>query len=134
MKKTLTLENQIEINGKTVKELDYDIDEITGELFAEADAKKMAAAGSKSGNLAGAPELDYSLQLYIGYAAIIAVNQEIDWSDLKRIKGYDNMKVLHIGRSFVIGSGASQEEDSEEPTETTEEPSTLPSPTSKRKG
>jgi len=133
MKETLVLNNPIEINGKTVKELTYDIDEISGDLFAEADAKKMVASGSKNGNLSGAAEIDYSFQLYLGYAAIIAVNPEIDWSDLKRVKGADLMKIMRIGRAFIVGSGASQEEDSEEPTETMEEPSTPQSPTSKRK-
>lgn len=131
MKKVLILRNPIMINGKSVKDLNYDIDEITGELFAEAEAKKMSDSGSKGGNLAGAPELDYSLHLYLGYAAIIAVSPEIDWSDLKRIKGHDNMEVLRIGRLFITGSAASLEEDSEEPIETTEG-STIPqSPTSK---
>lgn len=134
MKETLVLNNPIEINGRTVKELTFDIDEISGDLFAMADAKKMVASGSKNGNLSGAAEIDYSFQLYLGYAAIIAVNPEIDWSDLKRVKGTDLMKIMRIGRAFIVGSGASQEEDSEEPTETTEEPSTPQSPTSKRKG
>lgn len=132
MKKTLVLDNPILINGKTVSELDYDVDEITGELFAEADARKMSASGSHRGNLAGAPEIDYSMHLYLGYAAIIAVNPGYDWSDLGRIKGHDNMKVLGIGRTFIVGSAASQDEDSEEPTETTDESSTHQSPTSKK--
>ncbi len=132
MKKTLILKNPILVNGKKVEKIDYDIDEITGELFAEADAKKMSAAGSGRGNLAGAPELDYSLHLYLGYAAVIAVNPDIDWSDLARIKGSDNMEILKIGRTFIIGSAALQEEDSEEPTETMPESSTPQSPTSKK--
>lgn len=132
MKKTLTLDNPILINGKPVSEIDYDVDEITGELFAEADSRKMSASGSHRGNLAGAPELDYSLHLYLGYAAMIAVNPAYDWNDLARIKGHDNMKVLGIGRTFIVGSAASQEDSSDEPSETTDESSILPSPTSKR--
>ena len=134
MKETLILNNPIEVNGKTVNELTYDIDEITGDLFAEADTQKMSAAKSKRGNQAGAPELDYSLQLYVGYAAIIAVNHEIDWSDIKRIKGSDIMKVFNIGRSFVLGSAISPAEGSEELIETMEEPSTPQLPTSKKRG
>ena len=132
MKNTLKLQNPILINGKTVSELSYDIDEITGELFAEADSKKMAASGSKSGNLSGAAELDYSFHLYLGHAAILAVNPEYDWSDLARIKGHDNMKIMRIGRTFIVGSAASEEDDSEEPTETTEKSSQPQSPTSKK--
>jgi hypothetical protein len=132
MKKTLKLRNPILINGKSVDSMDYDIDEITGELFAMADAKKMSASGMKSGNLSGAAEIDYSFQLYLGYAAIIAVNPSYDWSDLARIKGHDNMEVMRIGRSFITGSEASQEDDSEEPTETTEESSQPQLQTSKK--
>ena len=132
MKKTLKLRNPILINGKSVDSMDYDIDEITGELFAMADAKKMSASGMKSGNLSGAAEIDDSFQLYLGYAAIIAVNPSYDWSDLARIKGHDNMEVMRIGRSFITGSEASQEDDSEEPTETTEESSQPQLQTSKK--
>lgn len=132
MKNTLILANPILINGEKVRELTYDIDEITGSLFAEADAKKMSASGSRGGNLAGAPEIDYSMHLYLGYAAIIAVNPSYDWEDLKRIKGHDNMAILRIGRSFITGSAASLEDDSEEPTETMEESSTQASQTSKK--
>ena len=132
MKEVLKLKNPILINGKTVSEITYDIDEITGELFASADSKKMIASGSKTGNLSGAAELDYSFQLYLGYAAIIAVNPEYDWSDLERIKGRDNMAVMRIGRAFIVGSAASEEDDSEEPTEIMEKSSQPQSPTSKK--
>lgn len=132
MKEVLKLKNPILINGKTVSEITYDIDEITGELFASADSKKMIASGSKTGNLSGAAELDYSFQLYLGYAAIIAANPEYDWSDLERIKGRDNMAVMRIGRTFIVGSAASEEDDSEEPSEITEKSSQPQSPTSKK--
>lgn len=129
----LTLTNVIQINGNNVKELKYDIEEITGVHFAEADARKMKASGSKSGNLAGAVELDYSLQLYLGYAAIIAVNPDIDWNDLERIKGHDLMEVIRIGRNFIMRSVVdSQESDSEEPSETTPDVSTPQLSTSKK--
>lgn len=132
MKEILKLQNPILINGKTVSEISYDINEITGELFAEADSKKMVASGAKGGNLSGAPELDYSFQLYLGYAAILSVNPEYDWSDLTRIKGNDIMKVMRIGRAFIVGSVASKDDDSEEPTETTEKSSQPQLPTSKK--
>ena len=37
---TLTLKNPIQINGETVTEMRYDINEIDGVLFATAEAKK----------------------------------------------------------------------------------------------
>jgi len=129
----LKLTNPIEINGKKVAELSYDSDAITAIQFAEADAKKMRASGSKGGNLSGAVELDYGFHLYLGFAAIIAANPEIDMTDLERIKGYDVMEVMKVGRNFILKQGAaSAAEGSDEQSETTPEPSTPQSQSSKK--
>jgi len=133
LKGTIVLRNPITINGKTVKELTYDANEITSAMFAEADARKMVASGAKSGNLSGAVELDYGLHLYLGFAAIIAVNPEIDFTDLERIKGPDVMQVMKVGRNFIISSVASEEDSSDEQSEITPELSTHQSQTSKEK-
>ena len=103
MKNTIKLDNPVQINGKSYDELTYDISEITAQAFAEADARKLSASGSKNGNAAGAAELDYGLHLYLGFAAIIAINPEIDISDLERVRGYDVMKIMRIGRDFISG-------------------------------
>ena len=133
LKGTIVLRNPITINGKTVKELTYDANEITSAMFAEADARKMLASGAKSGNLSGAVELDYGLHLYLGFAAIIAVNPEIDFTDLERIKGPDVMQVMKVGRNFIISSAVSEEDSSDEQSEITPELSTHQSQTSKEK-
>jgi len=133
LKGTIALRNPITINGKMVKELTYDANEITPAMFAEADARKMLASGAKSGNLSGAVELDYGLHLYLGFAAIIAVNPEIDFTDLERIKGPDVMQVMKVGRNFIISSAASEEDSSDEQSEITPELSTHQSQTSKEK-
>lgn len=113
MKGTLKLTNPIDINGRKVSELKYDTNEITAELFAQADANKATYSRSKNGNMAGAAELDYSLHLYLGFAGIMAVNPEIDVTDLNRIKGSDSVEVMKIGRDFISGRS---EDDSEQPT------------------
>ena len=129
----INLKNAIEINGKKVNTLTYDTEAITAEQFAEADARKMRASGAKGGNLSGAAELDYSFHLYLGFAAIIAVNAEIDFSDLERIKGYDVMEVMKVGRNFIMKPGEdSLADDSDEQSETTPEPSTPQSQISKK--
>ncbi|CDG37254.1 hypothetical protein CTHBC1_2671 [Acetivibrio thermocellus BC1] len=133
LKGTIVLRNPITINGKKVNELTYDANEITPAMFAEADARKMLASGAKSGNLSGAVELDYGLHLYLGFAAIIAVNPEIDFTDLERIKGPDVMQVMKVGRNFIISSAASEEDSSDEQSEITPELSTHQSQTSKEK-
>ena len=133
-KNTITLKNPIMINGEKVKELTYDINEIDGVLFATAETKKKAAAGMKNMTIAPAAEFDFSLHLYLGYAAIIAVNPSYDFSDLERIKGADVVEVMKLGRNFMLASDqASQESDSGEPTETTPESTTPAKPTSKEK-
>ncbi len=132
--KTLTLKNPIMINGKKVDELTYDINEIDALLFAEADAKKKAATGMKTMSLSPAAEFDPGLHLYLGFAAIIAVNREIDFADLERMKGKDTMEVMKIGRNFMLSSEEdSPESDSDELSETTQESTTPAKPTSKGK-
>ena len=133
---SIKLKNPIMINGKKVTELTYDANEITPQAFAEADARKLRASGSKGGNLSGAVELDYGLHLYLGFAAIIAINPEIDISDLERVRGYDVMKIMRIGRDFI--SGKSEEpyipDSSDAQSETTPEPSTRRRETSESEG
>jgi len=132
MKKTLTLRNPIKIDGKTVSKLTYDTEEITAQMFAEADASKMRASNSTRGNLSGAVELDYGLHLYLGFAAIKAVNPSYDTADLERIHGYDVMEVMKIGRNFITSRSeeSSSPDNSDEQSETMPEPSTPPSETS----
>ena len=124
MKNTIKLDNPVQINGKSYDELTYDISEITAQAFAEADARKLSASGSKNGNAAGAAELDYGL------------HPEIDISDLERVRGYDVMKIMRIGRDFI--SGKSEEpytpDSSDAQSETTPEPSTRRRETSESEG
>jgi len=71
-----------------------------------------------------------------GFAAIIAINPEIDISDLERVRGYDVMKIMRIGRDFI--SGKSEEpytpDSSDAQSETTPEPSTRRRETSESEG
>ena len=120
----LTLQNPITINGKKVKTLTYDTDAITVGMFADAEARKLRATSNKGG--AGACELDYSLHAYLAMMAIVAVNSDIDVSDLERISGPDVMELMRIGRNFTTARSAAQSEESgsESSSETTHEPST----------
>ena len=136
MKNKITLSNPLTINNKKRTELTYDANEITAQMFAEADSRELTASGSKNGNAAGAAELDYGLHLYLGFAAVIAVNPEIDISDLERVRGYDVMKIMRIGRDFI--SGKSEEpytpDSSDAQSETMPEPSTHQRETSESEG
>lgn len=131
----IKLKNPITINGKEIKELTYDVNEITPAGFAEAEYRKTRANGSKGAPSSAAVELDYSLHLYLGFAAILAVNPEYDFNDLERIKGTDVMEVMKAGRNFIIASAAdSTDEESESASETTRESTTPEQPSSKTKG
>jgi len=102
MKETLKLAKPITVNGQTVQELPYDASEITALQFSEAEARKLRATTQKAGGFAGAMEMDYSLHLYLGMMAVVALNPAIDVSDLERIKGQDVMALMRIGRNFTI--------------------------------
>ena len=119
-KNTLTLDNPIIINGKEVKELTYDAQEITAEQFSIACAKSAAVDKSRAVTLK-AKENDYALHLYLGMMAVIAVNPDIDISDLERVKGFDILDLTNIGTFFIVRKSAEtfEESSSEEPSENT---------------
>lgn len=131
---TLKLKNPIMINGEKVAEMKYDSNEIDGILFATAESKRKAAAGMKNTTITPAAEFDFGLHLYLGFAAIVAVNPSYDFSDVERIKGRDVVEVMAIGRNFMLSSGQEQQEnDSDEPTETMPESTTQARQNSKEK-
>jgi len=122
MARILKLKNSIMINGKEVSEVSYDVNEITGVLFATAEAKKKAGVGLKNVSISVSAEFDFGLHLYLGYAAVIAVNPAYDFSDMERIKGQDVVEIMHIGRNFMMKSEeSSAQSDSDEPAEITQE-------------
>lgn len=123
MKKELKLENPILIDNEKVESLTYDIEEITAALFATADVKKKRVAGLKNVSISIAVEFDYSLHLYMGMAAVIAVNPDYEFEDIERVKGRDVLELMEIGRSFFMKSAVdSHQNSSEKESETTPEP------------
>lgn len=119
----INLETPIQINNKKISELTYDTGEITAALFAEADVKKKQAAGIKNVSISPAVEFDFGLHLFIGFAAVIAVNPEYDFSDLERIKGRDIIDLMKVGRNFLLKSEEdSRQSNSENESENTVKP------------
>lgn len=121
MKQTLILDNPLMINGQQVTELTHDANEITALHFAEADAHRMLATSARvSGGKVGvntAAELDYTMHLYLGIMAVIAVNPGYSVEDLERVKGDDTRQLMGIGRNFMHGksAGGSTQKASDEP-------------------
>lgn len=124
MKEKLQLRNPIEINGKKIESLEYDFNEITCELYTMAsnyaDAKTLRA-NQQGRPSAAIMEQNASLHMYLGMAAAIAVNPEIDVTDLERMKGFDLIKITALGRNFIAGrsEGLSDQNSLEEPSEVT---------------
>lgn len=131
MKKTLTLKNAIMVNNSEIKELEYDADEITAIMFTEAESRRKSAAG-KSSNTAQVAEMDTGLHLYMGFAAILAVNPALDFSDVERMHGVDLVDVMRIGRNFLLKLAESPDGSSAEPSAVTPAPTTQAPKTSEK--
>lgn len=129
MVKTIKLKNSLLVNGKAINELQYDTEEITVEHFAKAEGMKAQALQKQSGTMMVSPvaETDYSMHIYLGYMAVIALadknGESIDVNDLKRIKGHDLKKIMEVGRNFMLKSeeDSTEEESSTESQESTSE-------------
>ena len=124
MKGTLKLANPILLNGNNRSEFPYDTEEITSELFLAACAK--STIGGATANLSASIELNTALHLQLGKAAIIALDSSVDWGDLDRVKGFDLVRLMEVGRFFTSGKSEepSEENNSDEPSDNTQKSST----------
>ena len=111
------LKNPILINNKNITEITYDTNEITAQLYTEADSKKKIDAGNVT--FSPSVEFDFGLHLYMGFAAAIAVNPDYTFEDLARVKGCDIHRFSNIGRRFLLELDTSKEENSESVSENT---------------
>lgn len=110
MLNTLKLQNPLTIDGKAITELTYDACEITAVQFSEACARSAALDKTKTFSFK-MRENDYALHLYLGMMAVIAVNPNIDITDLERLKGEDTLSLADIGMLFTLRRlGATSEE------------------------
>ena len=129
MRDIIKLKNPILVNGETVSEIAVNTEEITGQLYAEADTRKRIAAGTKNVAIVPAVEFDFGLHIYIGYAAAIAANPRFTFEDLERVKGADVILFAEVGRNFLLKSEDAGSNDSDKQSETTVEHSTQAQPT-----
>lgn len=119
MKKTIKLRYPLLVDGVNLKELSYDAEEITNDLFLTACAKSSISGNDI--NASATKELNTALHLQLGKAAVIAVNPNIDWGDMDRVKSFDLIALCDIGRSFISGGSeeTSEENNSDERSENT---------------
>lgn len=122
VKNLIKLGNPILINNSSVSELKYDYEEITNDLYLEACMR--ASKVNSTTNFAMVKEIDNALHLNLGKAAVIAVNPDVTWEDLSRIKGRDLLALSAVGRFFITGRDASAGKTSEQASEPTAESTT----------
>jgi hypothetical protein len=124
MSEKIEFRRPIKIDGVDRKEFSYDTEEITVELFSEAMKQKEKNTGGQITGMLS--ETDMVAHLYLGFAAIIALNPEVDFAHINGIKGSDIKKVAKIGRNFLLGAEVSADDSSDGPSEDTEETSAPP--------
>lgn len=133
MRDIIKLKNPILVDGKPVSEIAVNTEEITGQLYAEADTRKRIAAGTKNVAIVPAVEFDFGLHIYIGFAAAIAADSRYTFEDLERVKGADLISFSEVGRNFLLKSEDAASSNSDEQSETTADTSTQAPQTSSEK-
>lgn len=125
MKEILKLVHPITINGREVKEIPYDIEEITADMFIKAAGMANAKAREQGYSAITIAESDYNLHLCLGMMAVIAVDSSIDVADLQRMKGTDVNRLAQVGRNFTASNPeeSSQQNSSEKQSEVIQESS-----------
>ena len=98
----LNLFKPLLVNGTERNELTYDFEEIGINDFKLAGALASAIPGVGTAESIKQMENDYNYHLYMGFAAICAVNKDITMRDLERLKGLDLNQVQEKGRNFTL--------------------------------
>lgn len=100
---TINLLKPLLVNGKEIKVLKYDFEEIDIVTFKQANAFASRVPGLSMDGTVQIMENDYNIHLYLGFAAVAAVNPDITIRDLERIKGVDLNVIQEKGRNFTMG-------------------------------
>lgn len=100
---TFKLIKPLLVNGKNKKSFKYDFNEIDIVTLKQAGAFAQKVPGNNTDGAMYIMENDYNYHLYLGFAAIVAVNPDVTFRDLERIKGIDLNIIQAAGRNFSIG-------------------------------
>lgn len=93
----LKLNKPIDIDGKSVTELQYNFEDMTARDKAEA-----SKLFKKAGNVISVQELDPDYHLYLFAAAVKKVNDEVDINDILRLSAKDACKAEGLVRNFFF--------------------------------
>ncbi len=110
--KKLTLTYPIKINGHEVTELTFDETEISGVQFAAANRAYQRMMGN---DFSALPSLDPTYQMYLGFAAVLAVNPQYSFEDLQNLRWTDCGALQQIGLRFFVQGADSLEKACEVP-------------------
>jgi TATA-box binding protein (TBP) (component of TFIID and TFIIIB) len=105
------LSKAIHINGESVKELTYNLEDMTAKDKADA-----TRAFKKAGNMVMVQELDSDYHLYLFAAAVKKENTSIEPEDVLRMSAKDAVKAEALVRDFFFldSEGSSQTNTSED--------------------
>lgn len=93
----LKLSKPIMVNGKEVKEIPFNFDDMTAQDKLNASKKYL-----RDGNIVTVQELDPSYHMYMFTEAVIKANPEMDTTDVFRINAKDAAKAEKLVRDFFF--------------------------------
>ncbi len=117
----IKLSKPLLVNGEYLKELTYDIEELSINHITKAEGLKAKIGGKDIVGTITIAQADYALHICIGMQAVIAVNPHISEEDLQRLKGFDITKLANIGARFFIEPAEQVQVTSDEPQEDTQD-------------
>lgn len=111
MAEKIKLKHPIQIDGKAVKELSYNFDELTANDLMRAYDR---AHASEEITVVAVVEMDVKYQLSCTVSAVLKANPDYDPADIYRARGVDVMALTRLGRNFLqSGAEDGQGEESE---------------------
>lgn len=121
MVETIELRAPVLIDDVKVRELTYDVEQVSSEQFLEAETLAGNVAARMRTVSTKVVELDATFHYYLGVMAILAVNPDYSVEDIERIKGPDVLKVMKVGRNFMTADAEEGEDEGSASTEEAEE-------------
>lgn len=105
----LTLSKGFYNDGVLIKELAYDLDEVSSDLYIEADTRATQKKGEKGGLKFTVSNFDDVSRLYYGWACVLAAKENekygFDFDNVDLIKGPDLKRISNLGSAFLADLG-----------------------------
>lgn len=112
-------ESTVQLKGT---DYEYSEDNLTAEMYIKADAESRECANKIQKPSVVYATNDLAFHLYIGYHMVNASNPQFTASEFNSLKGKDVIKLINIGRNFILGALV-EDYHQESPASSSEEPS-----------